>query len=164
MSSVDERLAPISTRTLKGLRANSFAAVVMLLFELALGVGVNLFSKLPASDSGKALHPAFGSAVTGGTIILTLHALLGTILLITGISAFVRASLTRQPLLIVITSIALLAIIAAWLSGSKFVGDMANGASLAMGLATGVTILCYAVILFVVPGSSDCRTDQRGTT
>jgi hypothetical protein len=151
VSSVDERLAPSATASLNGLRTNSFAAVVMLLIEFALGVGVNIDAKLPASDFGKGLFPAFGGAVTGGPIVLTLHALLGTILLITGISAVVRASLARRPLLIGITSIALLAIIVAWLSGSTFVGDTAARASLAMALATGLTIACYALILFVVP-------------
>jgi hypothetical protein len=154
VSSVDERLAPSDTATLNGLRSNSFAAVVMLLIEFGLGVGVNIFARLPGSDSRKGLLPAFGGAVTGGPIVLTLHALLGTILVSTGISAVVRASLARRPLLIGITGIALLAIIVAWLSGSTFVGDMAARASLAMALATGFTIACYALILFVVPGTT----------
>jgi hypothetical protein len=151
VSSVDERRAANNKATLNGLRANSFAAVVMLLIEFYLGVGANIYAKLPVAGSGKALFPAFGDAVTGGPIVLTLHALLGTILLITGISAVVRASLTRRPLLIVITSTALLAIIVAWLSGSKFAGDMADSASMAMALATGLSIACYALILFVAP-------------
>ena len=36
-----------------GLRANSLAAVVMLLIEYGLGVTVNLYAHLPASDHGK---------------------------------------------------------------------------------------------------------------
>jgi hypothetical protein len=56
-----------------------------------------------------------------------------------------------------VTGIALLAIIVAWLSGSRFVGDMANGSSLAMAIATGVTILSYALILFIVPGTTTRR-------
>jgi hypothetical protein len=157
VTTADEPTVPSNTRTLDGLRTNSFAAVVMLLIEFALGVGVNLYATLPASDHGKGLLPAFGRAVTGGPIILTLHALLGTILLITGVSAVVRAALTHQPVLMTVTGIALLAIIVAWLSGSRFVGDMANGSSFAMAIATGVTILCYALILFIVPGTTTRR-------
>ncbi len=149
MSSGDARNA----RTLNGLRTNVFAAVVMILIEFGLGVGVNLYATLPTADSGTGLLPAFSRAVTSGPIVLTVHALLGTILLITGLTAVVRASLVRRPLCLGLTSSALLALIVAWLSGARFVGDQANGASLAMALATALTILCYALILFVVPGT-----------
>jgi hypothetical protein len=131
-----------------GLRANSLAAIVMLVIEFALGVIVNLYAKLPPSDAGKTLLSAFGAAVTDGPVALTLHALLGTLLLITGISALVRASLLRRGVLIAVTGVALLAILLAWLSGTRFVGDSGNGESLLMALATGVAIICYAAILF----------------
>lgn len=157
--STEERVAPSSLKALNGLRTNSFAAVVMLLLEFGLGVGVNLYATLPTSDHGKALFPAFGSAVTGGPVVLAVHAVLGTILLITGVSAVVRAALLRQTALIVITGASLLGIVVAWLSGARFVGTMANGASLAMSIATGVSLLCYALVLFIVPGSSA----QKGT-
>ena len=45
--------------------------------------------------------------------------------------------------------VALLAILVAWLSGTRFVSDMSNAASLAMALATGVALLCYTTILFI---------------
>ena len=131
-----------------GLRANSLAAVVMLVIEFALGIIVNLYAQLPASDAGKTLLAAFGAAVTDGPIALTLHALLGTLLLITGIAALVRASLSRGGVLITATAVALLAILLAWLAGTRFVGNSGNGESLVMALATGVAILCYAAILF----------------
>jgi len=154
MSSVDARTAPRTARTLNGLRTNAFAAVVMILLQFGLGVGVNLYATLPASDAGQGLLAAFGRAVSGGPIVLTVHALLGTLLLITGLAAVVRASLARRPLYIGLTSSALLAIIVAWLSGARFVGDQTNGASLAMAIATGLAILCYALILFVVPATA----------
>jgi hypothetical protein len=123
----------------------------MLLIEFGLGVGVNTYAKLPLADSGKSLLPAFGRAVTGGPMVLTLHALLGTLLLITGVSVVVRAARIRNNVLLALASVALVAIVVAWLSGARFVGDAADGASLAMALATGVTILCYVIILFVAP-------------
>jgi hypothetical protein len=84
-------------------------------------------------------------------MVLTLHALLGTLLLITGVSVVVRAARIRNNVLLALASVALVAIVVAWLSGARFVGDAADGASLAMALATGVTILCYVIILFVAP-------------
>lgn len=137
-----------------GLRANAFAAVVMLLVEYALGVGVNLYATLPSSDHGKGLLPAFLGAVTGGPVLLTIHALLGTLLLATGITAVVRATLVRRTWLIAVASVALLSIVVAWVTGTRFVGDAGNGVSLVMGLAAGVALLSYATILFAVTNIS----------
>jgi hypothetical protein len=69
-----------------------------------------------------------------------------------------------KRLLLTFAIVALVAIVVAWLSGARFVGDAAIGASLAMAIATGVTILCYASILFVVPRAGNTRDarDARG--
>src|SRR5262249_21308620 len=67
----------------RGLRANALAAVVMMLIQYSLGISVNLYSTLPASDHGKSLFPGFAAAVGKGPALVTLHALLGTFLLIT---------------------------------------------------------------------------------
>ena len=157
--SSDDHSAAKNEDKIRGLRTNAFAAVVMLLIEFGLGVGVNLYSSLPASDHGKGLVTAFGAAVTGGPIALTLHALLGTLLLITGIAAVVRATLARRTLLICVAVLALVAILVAWVAGTEFVGDMSNGTSLVMALATALAILCYATILFTTatPWSSSRR-------
>ena len=45
--------APNQRTGIAGLRANSLAAVVMLVIEFALGVVVNLYTTLPATDAGK---------------------------------------------------------------------------------------------------------------
>jgi len=150
VTSIDRRPAPGNVRGLNGLRANSLSVVVILLIEFGLGISVNLFAKLPASDHGKAMLPAFGGAVTGGPVVLGLHAILGTFLLAGGIAAFVRAILIRRPLLTGLTSVALLSIVVAWISGTRFVGSTDNGASLSMALAAVVSILCYVLILFLV--------------
>ena len=152
--------APNKRTGIRGLRANSFAAVVMLVIEFALGVVVNLYATLPPSDAGKTLVSAFGAAVTDGPVALTLHALIGTLLLITGISAVVRASLLRRGVLITVTGVALLAILLAWLSGTRFVGDSGNGESLIMALATGVAIVCYAAILLGATERLDIRNER----
>jgi hypothetical protein len=57
------------------------------------------------------------------------------------------------------SGVSLLGIVVAWLSGARFVGTMASGASLTMAVASGVSILCYALVLFIVPGSST----EKGT-
>jgi hypothetical protein len=161
VTSVGQRSVPSNVRGLNGLRANSFSVVVLLLMEFGLGISVNLFAKLPASDHGRGMLPGFGSAVTGGPVVLALHALLGTFLLAGGIAALVRAILIRRPLLLGLTSVAFLSIVVAWISGSRFVGTMDNGASLSMALATAVSIQCYVLILFLVAKTAETAHDSH---
>jgi hypothetical protein len=150
MSPTDESLgSEVAPKIVRDLRTNSFAAAVTLVIELGLGIWTNLYANLPASDHGKSMFAALGHAVADGPVGLSLHAIVGTLLVITGISALVRAVFTRSPLSISLTGIALLAILAAWSSGARFVGDMGKGRSLTMAIATGVALLCYSVILFV---------------
>jgi hypothetical protein len=134
-----------------GLRINSFSAVVMLLIEYGLGIWVNLYAQIPASDHGKGTFAAFGAAVANGPVALALQAVLGTLLLVTAIALIVRAALARKAAATVIGAIAFLAVVAAWLSGARFVGDAAGAASFGMAIATGVALLSYVTILFV-PG------------
>jgi hypothetical protein len=110
---------------------------------------VNLYAKIPASDQGKGTFAAFGAAVAHGPVALALHALLGTLLLVTAVTVIIRAVLARNAAATVIGTVALLAIIAAWLSGARFTGDAADGASFGMAMATAVALLCYVTILFV---------------
>jgi hypothetical protein len=143
------RDASATTRTGRGLRPNSFAAAVMLLLEYGLGIWVNLYANIPAADRGKGIFAAFGAALANGPVGLALHALLGTLLLVTAIILAIRAVVARMAATIAISVVALLAIITAWLSGARFTGAGADGASFAMALATGVALLCYVIILFV---------------
>ncbi len=142
--------SPSATPRVSGLRANSLAAVVMLLTQYALGIAVNLYSTRPASDHGKSPVAGFTAAVGKGPLLLTLHALLGTLLLITAVAAVIRSARLAAGAPIALTVVALLAMIVAWLSGSEFIGDMKTATSLAMALATAVALLCYALVIFLV--------------
>jgi uncharacterized membrane protein len=133
----------------RGLRSNAFSAGVMLLVEYGLGMWVNLYAQIPPSDHGKGVFAAFGAAVARGPLALTLHALLGTLLLVTAITFGIRAVLARKAAATVIGALAFLAITSAWLSGARFVGASASAASAGMAMSTAVALLCYLIILFV---------------
>jgi hypothetical protein len=143
---------------IQGLRITTLAGLVMLILEYGLGSWANLYANLPASDHGKATFAAFGGAVAHGPVGVALHALLGTLLIVTAVSVVVRAARARQAAPVVIGCVALLAILAAWFSGTKFVSDAANGASFGMAVATGIALLGYAIILFIaIPARSGVR-------
>jgi hypothetical protein len=149
-------VSPHQTPRVIGLRANALAAVVMLLIQYSLGITVNLYSTLPASDHGKSLFASFPAAVGNGPVLLTLHAILGTLLLITALAALIRSLRLGAPP-IALTALALLAILIAWMSGSEFIGHQKNGASLAMALATALAILCYTLVIFLLNRSMPDR-------
>lgn len=149
--------SPQQTRRVIGLRANALAAVVMLLIQYCLGISVNLYSTLPTSDHGKSLFASFPAAVGNGPVLLTLHAVLGTLLLITALAALIRSLRLGAPP-IALTALALLAIYIAWMSGAEFIGHQKNSASLAMALATTLAILCYTLVIFLLnPSMPDRR-------
>jgi hypothetical protein len=158
-TSTSEQLVDNGTSArVRGLRNNVLAALVMLVLEYGVGIWTNLYANLPASDKGKSTFAAFGGAVAHGPVGLTLHALLGTLLIVTAVSVVVRAVLTHLSALIIIGSVALLAIVAAWISGTRFVGHPANSASFGMAIATGVAILAYVTILFIAIPARRGRT------
>ena len=140
----------LSVTVTAALCASTLAALVVLLLQYGLGIDANLYANLPASDHGKSIFPAFAVAITSGPDIVIAHAVLGTLLLIGAVTVLIRAVRTHSPPLIALAALALAAIIAAWLSGARFVGTTTNGASLAMAIATGIAILAYVVILFLV--------------
>ncbi len=137
------------TNRLRGLRGNSFGALVILLVEYGLGIWVNLYGRIPAADQGSSLASGFGRAIASGPVGLSVHAVLGVILLGAGAGALVRAFLVRRTNLIVAAVAGLVCIVAAGLSGSAFVGNGSNAASMSMAIAAGVAIFAYAFILFI---------------
>jgi hypothetical protein len=141
--------APVTTRSTAGLRANAYAAIVMLVVAYGLGMWVNLYGRLPAGDHGAGLLAGFARAVTRGPVGLSLHAVLGTLLLASAISAVVRAVRARRPALVVLAALGLLAVTGAWMSGAHFVGTDEEPSSLSMAIATGVALFAYATILLL---------------
>ena len=150
MTHHDAREAPSpAERRVTGLRASAFGAVIMLLAEYCLGVWVNLYAQLPASDHGTGLLTAFGRAVANGPVTLALHALLSTLLVVTAIGVIIHAAMARNTATTVIAVIAFLAVAGAWVSGARFVGGQSSSASFGMAAATAIAVLGYVTILFL---------------
>ena len=135
-------------KRVRGLRANSFAAIVILLIEYGLGMWINLYGHLPSSGRGAGLAGGFARAVADGPVGLSIHALLGLLLIASASTALVRSILVRRPALTALTAIALAAIVSAGISGARFVGRDDNGSSMSMAVAAGVAIAVYALTLF----------------
>jgi hypothetical protein len=133
------------------LRPSAFAVVLLILLQYALGMWVNLFATIPPSDQGKGLLAAFGAALAHGPVSLTLHAVIGTLLLLAAIAFLARAALARARAATVLGGIGALAIIAAWVNGALFVGNGANGSSFGMAMGAALALLCYVTVVFLRP-------------
>ena len=110
----------IVARRTRGLRGNALAAVVMLLVQYALGMWVALYGAVPGASLGKPLFGAFGTA-----------------------------RLASRPA-IPLTAVGLLAIVVAWIAGSRYVANLTGGSSFTMALATAAALLAYVLVIFAV--------------
>ena len=137
----------LTTSRIRGLRRASFAAFVMLVVQFALGIYVNLYVTVPGADHGHGL----GQAIANGPAGLTLHIVLGLLLILAALGFLVQAILARRPTLIATAAAGLLAMIGAAASGSAFAGSGKDGASMAMALLAAAGLLCYGATLFLLP-------------
>jgi hypothetical protein len=138
---------PLTARRVSRLRRAGFAAFVMLVVQFALGIYVNLYVTVPGADHGHG----FGQAIANGPAGLTLHIVLGLVLILTAFGFLVQAILARQPTLIAAAVLGLLAMVGAAASGSAFTGNGQDGASMAMAALAAVGLLCYGTSLFLLP-------------
>ena len=124
---------------LEGLRRISLAALIMLVVQYGLGIILNLYIAVPASDA----HAGIMQEIASGPAMLTVHALLGLGLIGAALVLLVRAVRLEDRVIAVLAAAGLTAIGGAFASGEIFVHNGQSGASLAMALLTGVALLCY---------------------
>lgn len=136
-----------TARRVAGLRTNAFAALVGLLIAFVLGT--TLYGQVPRDAQGRGVFGAFGVSIVSGPVLLILHAVVGTLIVVSAATVVVRAVILRRPVLTVLTAVALLAVLLAWFAGSVFADTLAAGAARAMEWSTAVALLLYAIVLFL---------------
>src|ERR1700730_13431944 len=122
-----------------GLRRVCVAALIMLVLQYGLGIFLNLYVAVPASDA----HAGVFAEIATAPLALTVHALLGLALIGAAILLVARAVGERDRLLAVLASAGLTAIGGAFGAGEIFVRNGQPTASMAMAVLTGVALLCY---------------------
>jgi hypothetical protein len=142
----------VSTGRTAGLRQASLAALVLLLIQYGIGIGVNLYVTVPAADHGHSI----GTAISNGPGALTVHIVLGLLLILAAAGLVVQAIRARHGGVIVTSVIGLLALIGAAAQGAAFVDKSHPAASMVMAILTGVALLCYGISLYLLgsPGLS----------
>ena len=145
-TAVSSAIPGMSARDRFRLRGQSFGMLVMLIVQFAIGIVVNLYATVPASDRGSGFFGALGKAFSSGPASLASHAGLGLLIILAALALVVRSILVRHVPTIVLSVLGLLSIVAAAVNGIRFVSDGGpDNASLAMALAAAGAMLWYAI-------------------
>jgi hypothetical protein len=147
-TTVAERAGLLRAQRVGGLRRASFATFILLVVQFTVGIYVNLYISVPKADHGHGV----GQAIANGPAGLTLHIVLGLLLILAAAGFLVQAILSRQPALIAAAVLGLLTMLGAAGSGSTFTGSGHNGASMAMAALAAAGLLCYGTSLFLLAG------------
>lgn len=146
----------VSTGRTTGLRHASLAALVLLLIQYGIGIGVNLYVTVPAADHGHSI----GTAISNGPGALTVHIVLGLLLILAAAALVVQAIRARHRGVIVTSVIGLLALVGAAVQGAAFVDKSHPAASMIMAILTGVALLCYGISLYLLGSRAASRPDR----
>ena len=125
------------------LRRDCLVTVIALVLQFGLGMILNLYVPVPSADA----HAGFVTEVRTAPLGLTLHAMLGTFLVVAAIVVLAGAARSRDRLMTAFTATGLVSVIGAFAAGELFVREMQNGISLTMALLTALALLCYACTL-----------------
>lgn len=126
----------------------------MLLVQYGLGMGVNLYLRVPAGDQHQGVATALWRASSKSPVTLAVHSVYGLLLVLAAINVLVRALRARAGSALALSLLGLLAIVAAGVSGLVFVDRGREGASMSMAILTGIALLCYLLNLFL-PATTD---------
>lgn len=130
-------------RRLLFLRINGMFLLGALVVQYALGMYVNLYTSFPSSATeGQLWEFAWSEWPLASHIVLAILLLLGAIVLC------VRAILSKDRKWTIGSSIGLLGILAAGLSGAIFIPSQMDAYSYSMSLAFLVAFAAYAWALF----------------
>lgn len=120
------------------LTAHAFGMIGLLIIEYLLGISTNVFVQFPEGKYGKQLW-----AFAGQQLPITLHIIIGFLLLLGTLALFIRAIITKSTSWIRTGSIALVAVIAAIVTGSLFIPTQSAGYSFIMALSFIIALLAY---------------------
>jgi hypothetical protein len=142
---------------MRGLRRIFLITLMGLVVQFVLGMVLNLYVRIPLSVS----RAGFIREVETAPLAVTLHAVLGTLLICAGVIAVVRAVRTARYMLTGmagLTVAGLCAMMGAFAEGEMYVKDGRGSTSLTMAVLTGVALACYINALartVVVPPQPD---------
>lgn len=157
------RIAPLfsSAQARKSGRAGLHGACVVVLaglaIQLALGMVVNMYVDIPASDA----QASYLREIETAPAMLTAHAVTGLVVLAVAVVLLLRAIALRDGAVLIPAAAGLMAVLGAFGAGEAFVKNGADSASLAMAILTGVALLCYTGLHAIIGKEAHARQRAR---
>lgn len=121
----------------------SFGALTMLILQFVLGTAYSLYGTAPADGKSVGM---FSSP------LLSVHVILGILIILAGIMLVVRAAQAKVVPALVMSVVGLVAVLGAFGAGTAFANNGNNGTSLYMTIATAVAMACYGANLVILGG------------
>ena len=141
-------------------RRGSLAAILMLIAQFLLGMGVNLFVVIPKDHPGSNPPEYFSGVVQSvawallhGHILLILHAGFGLVLVFATVGTLVQAIRSRTRELIVTSSIGAFGVIAAGFNGGSYLNYHEDFSSMIMAMGFAVSVVAYVAGLYFLSRS-----------
>jgi hypothetical protein len=122
-----------------GLRGVCLTTLIALVVQFVLGMILNLYATVPSSDA----HAGYVQEMVNGPVTLTVHVLLGIVLIGAAAVLLIRAIAGGNRVLAGLAATGLAAILGAFTAGDMFVRNGQASLSLWMAIATGVALVCY---------------------
>ncbi len=144
---------PVAVTARPGLarvRLGSMAVLVLTVVEFGFGMYVNLYDTVPRADQGSGI----GSAISNGPATLSIHAVLGLLLGLGALGVLVQAIMSRHVVAIVASAVGLFTLGVASAMGASFTSSGKAVDSMGMSVLTGVALLSYATIIYVLRAPS----------
>jgi hypothetical protein len=134
-----------------------FAAVLAILTQAGLGIGVNLYVTVPAHHPGSKPSDYFAGsyhsvvwAIGNGATALAAHAALGLGLVVLAVGVAARAIRLGRRAVMVWSVLGGLLVIGAGFNGASFLDFGHDTSSLIMALLSFAAIACYAAAQFLL--------------
>lgn len=125
------------------LRRACLTTLIALVAQFSLGMILNLYVSVPASDA----HAGFIQEIKTAPFGLTVHVLLGIVLIVSATAVLIRAARVRDRPMVTLAITGLTAILGAFAAGEMFVKNGESTASLWMAILTGGALVCYICAL-----------------
>jgi len=122
-----------------GLHGVCLTTLISLVVQFGFGMILNLYVAVPSSDA----HAGYVQEVTNGPFALTVHILLGVVLICAAVVLLIRAIGVGNRMMTGLAATGLAAILGAFAAGEKFLRNGQNSVSLWMAILTGVALVCY---------------------
>lgn len=128
---------------LVGMRRACQAVLIILVVQFSMGMVLNLYVPVPASDA----HAGLVQEIKTAPLALTVHVVLGLLLIAGASILLIRAAGIRDVPMIAMTTAGLVAILGAFGAGELFVRNGQSSASLTMAFLTAAALACYVAVL-----------------